>query len=161
MENVAFVQKRNSVGLMIWKTIAFILVPLTCVLAGREAIADAASPAFSKDVAPILYKNCLKCHQSGEIGQKIPLTSYDSTKLWVKSIRQKVSAREMPPWPADAADNSVVSFLRRSRENETVVFVVNATPIVRYDYRLGGCGSIEGRWRHACAAEGWTGLAAS
>ena len=35
------------------------------------------------------------------------------------------------------ADNSVVSFLRRSREKETVVFVVNATPVVRYDYRLG------------------------
>ncbi|HJT80657.1 MAG TPA: 1,4-alpha-glucan branching protein GlgB [Chthoniobacterales bacterium] len=35
------------------------------------------------------------------------------------------------------ADNSVVSFLRRSREGETVVFVINATPIVRYDYRLG------------------------
>ena len=35
------------------------------------------------------------------------------------------------------ADNSVVSFLRRSRENETVVFVVSATPVVRYDYRLG------------------------
>jgi 1,4-alpha-glucan branching enzyme len=35
------------------------------------------------------------------------------------------------------ADNSVVSFLRRSHENETVVFVVNATPVVRFDYRLG------------------------
>jgi 1,4-alpha-glucan branching enzyme len=35
------------------------------------------------------------------------------------------------------ADNSVVSFLRRSREGEIVVFVVNATPMVRYDYRLG------------------------
>jgi len=35
------------------------------------------------------------------------------------------------------ADNSVVSFIRRSREGEIVVFVVNATPIVRHDYRLG------------------------
>ena len=35
------------------------------------------------------------------------------------------------------ADNSVVSFMRRSRERETVVFVVNATPMVRYEYRLG------------------------
>lgn len=35
------------------------------------------------------------------------------------------------------ADNSVVSFLRRSREGEIVVFVVSATPVVRYDYRLG------------------------
>jgi 1,4-alpha-glucan branching enzyme len=35
------------------------------------------------------------------------------------------------------ADNSVVSFLRRSREGETIVFVVNATPRVLHDYRLG------------------------
>jgi 1,4-alpha-glucan branching enzyme len=35
------------------------------------------------------------------------------------------------------ADNSVVSFLRRSREGDVVVFVVNATPMVRYNYRLG------------------------
>jgi 1,4-alpha-glucan branching enzyme len=35
------------------------------------------------------------------------------------------------------ADNSVVSFMRKSLEGETVVFVVNATPVVRHDYRLG------------------------
>ena len=35
------------------------------------------------------------------------------------------------------AENSVVSFLRKSREGDVVVFVVNATPLVRYDYRLG------------------------
>jgi 1,4-alpha-glucan branching enzyme len=35
------------------------------------------------------------------------------------------------------ADNSVVSFLRKSREGDVVAFVINATPIVRYDYRLG------------------------
>jgi 1,4-alpha-glucan branching enzyme len=34
------------------------------------------------------------------------------------------------------ADNSVVSFLRKSRDGEIVVFVVNATPLVRHDYRL-------------------------
>ena len=35
------------------------------------------------------------------------------------------------------ADNSVVSFLRKSRDGDIVVFVVNATPVVRYNYRLG------------------------
>jgi 1,4-alpha-glucan branching enzyme len=35
------------------------------------------------------------------------------------------------------ADNSVVSFLRKSSEGDVVAFVVNATPMVRYDYRLG------------------------
>jgi 1,4-alpha-glucan branching enzyme len=35
------------------------------------------------------------------------------------------------------SENSVVSFLRRSRSGEVVLFVVNATPIVRPGYRLG------------------------
>src|SRR4029077_7997333 len=35
------------------------------------------------------------------------------------------------------ADHSVVSFLRKSREGEAIVFVVNATPMVRQNYRLG------------------------
>ena len=35
------------------------------------------------------------------------------------------------------ADNSVVSFLRKSRDGDMVAFVVNATPVVRYNYRLG------------------------
>ena len=35
------------------------------------------------------------------------------------------------------ADHSVVAFLRRSRAGEVVVFVINATPLVRHGYRLG------------------------
>ena len=35
------------------------------------------------------------------------------------------------------AEKSVVSFLRKSRDGEIVVFIVNATPVVRYNYRLG------------------------
>jgi 1,4-alpha-glucan branching enzyme len=35
------------------------------------------------------------------------------------------------------AENSVVSFLRKSRDGAILVFIVNATPVVRYNYRLG------------------------
>jgi len=35
------------------------------------------------------------------------------------------------------SENSVVSFLRRSRDGEIIIFVVNATPMVRHNYRLG------------------------
>ncbi len=35
------------------------------------------------------------------------------------------------------ADNSVVSFMRRSKQGEVVVFIVNATPQVLHGYRLG------------------------
>jgi 1,4-alpha-glucan branching enzyme len=35
------------------------------------------------------------------------------------------------------SENSVVAFFRRSKEGEIVVVAVNATPVVRYNYRLG------------------------
>jgi len=35
------------------------------------------------------------------------------------------------------AENSVVAWLRKSREGEMIVFIVNATPVVRYQYRIG------------------------
>jgi 1,4-alpha-glucan branching enzyme len=35
------------------------------------------------------------------------------------------------------ADQCVVAFLRRSQEGEILAFAVNATPVVRYNYRLG------------------------
>lgn len=35
------------------------------------------------------------------------------------------------------ADQCVVAFLRRSKEGELLIFAVNATPVVRYNYRLG------------------------
>jgi 1,4-alpha-glucan branching enzyme len=35
------------------------------------------------------------------------------------------------------ADNSVVAFLRKSRSGDMIAFVVNATPLVHHNYRLG------------------------
>ncbi len=35
------------------------------------------------------------------------------------------------------SENSVVAFMRRSRSGDTIVFAVNATPVVRRGYRLG------------------------
>src|SRR5437868_2851998 len=62
----------------------------------------AAEPAvtFTKDVAPILYNNCVSCHRPGEIAP-MSLLSYDDVRPWAKSIQKRVVAREMPPWGAN------------------------------------------------------------
>jgi len=57
-------------------------------------------PTFTKDVAPILYKNCASCHRPGEIGP-MPLISYEDARPWAKAIRDEVSEGHMPPWHAD------------------------------------------------------------
>jgi hypothetical protein len=57
-------------------------------------------PTFTKEVAPILYKNCASCHRPGEIGP-MSLLTYAEARPWAKSIRDEVSDGTMPPWHAD------------------------------------------------------------
>ncbi len=67
---------------------------------------DAANPAtagnvtFTKDVAPIIQKNCQGCHRPGEAAPFSMLT-YAETKPWAGAMKDAVSQRIMPPWFAD------------------------------------------------------------
>jgi hypothetical protein len=62
--------------------------------------ATAASPTFSKDVAPILYSRCLECHRQGEVAP-MAFSGYAEVRPWAKAIKQAVLTRTMPPWLAD------------------------------------------------------------
>ncbi|CAN5870930.1 hypothetical protein BH24ACI5_BH24ACI5_28450 [soil metagenome] len=59
-------------------------------------------PTFTKDVAPILYKNCASCHRPGEIAP-MSLLGYGDARKWAKAIRDEVGDATMPPWHADPA----------------------------------------------------------
>jgi copper type II ascorbate-dependent monooxygenase-like protein len=58
-------------------------------------------PTFTRDVAPILYKNCVGCHRPGEIAP-MSLLSYEEARPWAKAMRDEVTDGTMPPWHADA-----------------------------------------------------------
>jgi hypothetical protein len=60
----------------------------------------AGAPTFSKDVAPILYKNCVECHRASAMAP-MSLLTYDEARPWARAIKQKVASRQMPPWGAD------------------------------------------------------------
>jgi hypothetical protein len=83
---------------------------------GAQAPAKSApTPTFSKDVAPILYKNCTNCHRAGEIGP-MALVTYQDARPWAKSIATKVAAGTMPPW---YGESKYVEFVNDRRLNET------------------------------------------
>jgi len=70
------------------------------ILAAASVYGAAAPPTFTKDVAPILQKNCQECHRPGEIGP-MPLLTYEETRPWATAIKSSVATRKMPPWFAD------------------------------------------------------------
>ena len=76
---------------------------------------------FSKDVAPIFYKNCSNCHRAGEIAP-MSLISYKEVRPWAKAIREKVITRDMPPWHADPQHGAWSNDRRMSqKEINTIV----------------------------------------
>ena len=83
----------------------------TIALAGGAALllvgasgasATEETPTFAKDVAPILYENCVSCHRPNHLAP-MSLISYDDTRPWARAVKSKVEAREMPPWGADTS----------------------------------------------------------
>jgi hypothetical protein len=68
---------------------------VSCITAG-----DLPSVTFTKDVAPVLQKNCQGCHRPGEAAP-FSLMSYEQARPWAKAMKEAVRLKKMPPWFAD------------------------------------------------------------
>jgi mono/diheme cytochrome c family protein len=99
------------------------------LLAQSPAPSPAAGPTFSKDVAPIFYKNCTSCHRQGEIGP-MPLLTYQDARPWAKSIAAKVASGAMPPWHADPAYGEFLNDRRLSSADKEAIlqWIANGAP---------------------------------
>ena len=81
---------------------AFGVTLLALTLVSTAGTSPAPTPTFTRDVAPILFKNCASCHRPGDIAP-MPLLTYEDARPWAKSIREKVAVGSMPPWHATQA----------------------------------------------------------
>src|SRR5207247_8203189 len=79
------------VGAMIWA-----VCPGPVVTNGQTR----AMSTFNRDVAPILYARCVGCHRPNDVAP-MSLLTYQDARPYARAIKTKVTAREMPPWPAD------------------------------------------------------------
>src|SRR5262245_47083840 len=85
--------------------LAAVTVGLVSVAASGQAARPAEVPTFTKDVAPILFKNCTSCHRPGEIAP-MSLLTYEDARPYARAIFEEVRDGHMPPWHADAPDGT-------------------------------------------------------
>lgn len=78
-----------------------ILFLLACGNAPKDAAASAADIDYYSDVKPIIDAKCTGCHVTGGIAP-FPLTTYAEAQPMAPAMAGAVSARIMPPWPADS-----------------------------------------------------------
>ncbi len=55
---------------------------------------------YTKDVAPIFFAKCAECHRPNAMAP-FSVLSFKESRPWARSIKEKVLARQMPPWGAD------------------------------------------------------------
>src|SRR5271166_77154 len=89
-----------------WRILSF--AALACT-------ADAQTPTFAHDVAPILYQYCAPCHRPGEAGP-FSLLSYSDAKKRAAQITAVTSSRYMPPWLPEPAHGDFADERRLSAE---------------------------------------------
>jgi mono/diheme cytochrome c family protein len=88
--------------------------------ASAERPPASATPTFARDVAPILYKNCVACHRQGEIAP-MSLITYAEVRPWARAIRQATAQGIMPPWHADAPPGTFENERRLTDEEKDVI----------------------------------------
>jgi hypothetical protein len=76
------------------------LLAVPAVQAGQEAASQPRTITFTKDVAPLLQRHCQTCHRPDTFAP-MSLLTYEEARPWARSIKQRVAAREMPPWYID------------------------------------------------------------
>jgi hypothetical protein len=88
---------------------------------GDSPPSPASEVTFNRDVAPILYKNCVVCHRPNDIAP-MSLMTYKEVLPWTRLIRSAVVERRMPPWHADPG---VGQFLNDARLSDADIAVID------------------------------------
>src|SRR5262245_6728102 len=82
-----------------WKPVGVLALAFSAVtvLPTIATAAGVANPTFTKDIAPIFQQKCETCHRPDSMAP-MSLKTYEEVRPWARSIRNRVEARQMPPW---------------------------------------------------------------
>jgi hypothetical protein len=70
------------------------------VVPGSVSAQTAATVTYTKDVAPIFQNKCESCHRPDSIAP-MSLQTFEEARPWARSIKDRVSTGNMPPWMID------------------------------------------------------------
>ena len=123
--------KRIQSGLLALSIIALLSAAIHGQQTPHSQIpAPASSPVtWSKNIAPILYKNCTTCHHPGGAGPFSLLTYRDAAR-WAPQIANVTQSHYMPPWLPEHGYGDFKDELRLSEQDIATIarWVKEGTP---------------------------------
>jgi hypothetical protein len=96
------------------------LLTAAAILAPASLAVGADAPTFNRDVAPILYRNCVTCHRPDNIAP-FSLLTYESAAARARTIASATRRRYMPPWKPEPGHGDFEGVRRLTgREIDTI-----------------------------------------
>src|SRR5207237_1031859 len=84
-----------------------------CLIGAAPPQVAVSKLTFAKDIAPILYSNCVSCHRPGEVAP-FSLLDYKTVKKHADDIATVTESRYMPPWKAEPGHGDFMNERRLS-----------------------------------------------
>src|ERR1044072_7671949 len=135
-----------SLATLFLATVCFMLTPATSASDGNDA-KSAKAITFTKDVAPIFYKNCVACHRPDDLAP-MSLVTYKEARPWAPSIKEKVITRDMPPWHAASHYSRFGNDKRLSQQDiDTIVAWVDGGAKEGYPIDLAPASNFNDEWQ--------------
>lgn len=93
---------------------------VAALLVGVGAHGASEQVTFAKDIAPIFFNDCVRCHRPGEVAP-MSLLTYEEARPWAKSIKKMVVNGDMPPWKIDPAHGKFSNDLTLSADEVATI----------------------------------------
>ncbi len=115
----------RSLGMSVLAAGAFALASAPAMAAGEGTAGTQANKqvTFTKDIAPIFQEKCQDCHRKGSMAP-MSLETYQDTRPWARSIKERVIKRQMPPWHLDPSVGIQKFKYDMSLSNEQIATIV-------------------------------------
>jgi hypothetical protein len=83
-----------------WLLAGGALLAVSGALSAAEPTKAVGPVTFAKDIAPIFQEKCEACHRKDSMAP-MSLVTYEETRPWARSIKERVVTHQMPPWHLD------------------------------------------------------------
>lgn len=94
--------------------------PQGCLIGARRKIDEKSAVTYTGQIAALLKKRCVECHQSGQIAP-FSLTDYEEVVGWADMIGEVVEEERMPPWHANPKIGRFAGDRRLSAEEKKLI----------------------------------------
>jgi len=143
-------QERDGWGTRIFAALSLFFTLTILNALPHSGVGAAEAPVtYSRQIAPIIYKNCSGCHHAGGSGP-FALTSYAEAKRWASTIESVTQSRYMPPWLPEPGHGDFAGSRRMSADEIALLkrwaeegapegdpAEAPAAPVYKSDWQLG------------------------